>query len=86
MHVHLNDNRIMPERSSENYDKLFKVRTFLVSLKNNSQSFLQPHENVAVDESMIKFKGRSTLKEYLPKKGYNLLAEEQATVEFLKLM
>ncbi|XP_045466594.1 piggyBac transposable element-derived protein 4-like [Harmonia axyridis] len=50
---HLNDNSVIPERSSINYDKLYKLRPFLDSLKNNFQLCLQPHENIAVDESMI---------------------------------
>lgn len=67
-HLHLNDNSVIPPRGSDTYDKLYKVRPFLESLKTNFQACLQPHENIAVDESMIKFKGRSYLKQYMPKK------------------
>lgn len=66
--IHLNDNSIMPQRGHCNYDKLYKVRPFLNSVKQNFNSCLLPHENIAVDESMIKFTGRSSLKQYMPKK------------------
>lgn len=67
-HIHLNDNSVMPVRGNINFDKLYKVKPFLNSLKANFQNCLQPHENVAVDESMIKFKGRVSIKQYMPKK------------------
>ncbi|XP_030751377.1 piggyBac transposable element-derived protein 4-like [Sitophilus oryzae] len=67
-HVHLNDNSVIPARDTINFDKLYKVRPFLDSLKANFRNCLQPHENVAVDESMIKFKGRISIKQYMPKK------------------
>ncbi|CAH1974181.1 unnamed protein product [Acanthoscelides obtectus] len=67
-HIHLNDNSTIPERVSDRYDKLYKVRPLLQFLLENFQSSLQPHEHLAVDEAMIKFKGRSSLKQYLPKK------------------
>lgn len=81
-HIHLNDNSVIPERGSANFDKLYRVRPFLESLRANFQECLQPHENIAMDESMIKFKGRSSLKQYMPKKpvkrGYKVwvLADE----------
>lgn len=81
-HIHLNDNSVIPLRGTANFDKLYKVRPFLDYLKNNFQACLQPHENIAIDESMIKFKGRSSLKQYMPKKpvkrGYKvwMLADE----------
>jgi hypothetical protein len=37
-------------------------------LSRLSQTFAEcytPHQNVAVDESMVKFKGRSTIKQYM---------------------
>lgn len=40
----------------------------LQHLNDNFKTYLLPSSVVAVDESMIKFKGRSTLKQYMPKK------------------
>lgn len=66
--LHINDNVMMPKRGEVGYDKLYKVRPFLVKIKQNFQTYYNPYRIVAVDESMIKFKGRSTLKQYMPKK------------------
>ncbi|KAJ8942608.1 hypothetical protein NQ314_010029 [Rhamnusium bicolor] len=61
--LHLNDNISMPR----NYDKLYKLRPFLSSLEESFQRCLHLHEHVAIDEGMIRFKGRNSLKQYMPK-------------------
>lgn len=66
-HIHLNDISVMPERGSPNFNKLYKVQPFLDMLLKRFQDNFDPGEYIAVDESMIKFKGRSTLKQYMPK-------------------
>lgn len=74
--LHLNDNSVMPLRGDERYDKLYKLRPFLNSIGKTFEENFKPGQILAVDESMIKFKGRSSLKQYLPKKpikrGYKL--------------
>lgn len=66
--IHINDNSLIPDRSSPNFDKLYKVRPLLEHLSNKFAQCLLPSKEVAIDESMIKFKGRSSLKQYMPKK------------------
>ena len=72
--LHLNDNTKMPERDSPSFDKLYKVRQLLDRIRDNSQGTYYPHQQLAVDEAMILFKGCSTLKQYMPlkptKRGY----------------
>jgi hypothetical protein len=51
----------MPTRDSLQFDKLYKVWTLLGRIKDNSQTNYYPHQQLAVDEAMILFKGRSTL-------------------------
>lgn len=63
-HVHLNDNILLPGRNSPNFDKLYKVRPLLDKIQEN----FDPSCSLAIDESIIKFKGRSSIKQYLPKK------------------
>ena len=58
----------MPARGTPGFDKLFKVRPFLESIRANFLSQYVPHKEVAIDEAMIKFKGRSSLKQYMPMK------------------
>lgn len=66
--LHINNNVLMPKRGETGYDKLYKIRPFLTMIKQNFQTYYNPERVVAVDESMIKFKGRSTIKQYMPKK------------------
>lgn len=77
-HLHLNDNSVIPKKGDANYDKLYKVRPFLNLILKNSQAVYNPNRIVAIDESMIKFKGRHSSKQYMPKKpikrGYKVWA------------
>lgn len=68
-HLHLNDNTVQPKHGDDNFDKLYKVRPFLSTLGNNFLAAIKPGQNQAIDESMIKFKGRSSIKQYMPKKS-----------------
>ena len=74
--IHLNDNSLMPDRNSPTYDKLFKVRPFLNMMQENFEKYFNPNCEVAVDESMIIFKRRNSMKQYLPmkpvKRGYKV--------------
>ncbi|KAJ8875661.1 hypothetical protein PR048_023558, partial [Dryococelus australis] len=66
--LHLNDNRALPRPSDVNYDKLYKLQPFLSRVAENFQKNFDSSEIIAVDESTIKFKGRSSLKQYMPNK------------------
>lgn len=68
-HFHLNDNAKEPGRDAQNYDKLYKVRPFIDKLSENYKKFYSPTRKQSIDESMIKFKGRSSLKQYMPQKA-----------------
>lgn len=65
-HLHLNDNSVIPKRGEVNYKKLYKVRPYLNFILKNSQALYNPNRVVAIDESMIKFKGRNSCKQYMP--------------------
>ena len=75
-HLHLNDNSLQPKRGDDKFDKLYKIRPLIVHLSERFLSVFRPGKNQAVDESMVKFKGRSSLKQYMPKKpikrGYKI--------------
>jgi len=66
-HIHLN-NSAMPRKGEPNYDKLYKIKPLLVSLSKTYLKYYKPSEKQAIDESMVKFEGRSTLKQYNPMK------------------
>lgn len=68
----------MPARGTRNFDKLYKIRPLITHFSEvYSQSFT-PSRNVAIDESMIGFKGRTSLKQYMPmkpvKRGFKVWA------------
>ncbi len=66
-YLHFADNNDAPNRNDENRDKLFKMRTLFEKLRQNCLK-IKPEEKNSVDEQIIPFKGRSSLKRYLPKK------------------
>ena len=55
--------------TSDPNDKLRKVRPFITYL-NRKWASVQPGKYISVDESIIRFKGRIFLKQYLPKKRH----------------
>lgn len=74
--VHFADNSVMPGRDSPDYDKLYKVRVLLDTLSETFRSSYGPSKYQSIDESMIRFKGRSFLKQFMPlkpiKRGYKV--------------
>ena len=71
--IHINDNNAMPQG---NKDKLYKLCPLINSLNDNFIMLHNVSRQVSIDESMILFKGRSSLKQYNPmkpiKRGYKL--------------
>ncbi|GFX40951.1 piggyBac transposable element-derived protein 3 [Trichonephila clavipes] len=65
--LHLNDNTLMEKRGDKDFDKLFKLRLLITHLSETFLSISRPSKHHAVDESMVKFKGRNSLKQYMPK-------------------
>lgn len=66
-YIHFNNNEIYPKRGQPNYDKLYKIRLILNYIEDNFTKLYKPNREVAIDEVM-KFKGRSSLKQYLKDK------------------
>lgn len=73
-HLHLSDQSAEPKKGDHNYDKLYKLRPLLDELSRTFKSCWRPGKYQSVDETMIKFKGRSSMKQYMPakpmKRGY----------------
>jgi len=67
-HLHFNDNSLKPKRGEIDYDKLYKIRPLLNCLSETFKKSYRPHQKLAVDESMVKFKGRCTMKQYMQNK------------------
>lgn len=85
--LHINDNLAMPSRTDENYDKLYKVRPLVDRLNNLCQSNASITNSQSIDECMIKFKGRSSLKQYMPmkpvKRGYKVWCRADSSTGYL---
>lgn len=67
--LHFADNEYMPKPGEAGYDRLYKVRPILHELKKNMEKLPEPQLN-SIDEQMIPFKGRNSLKVYIKNKPH----------------
>ncbi|KAH7982303.1 hypothetical protein HPB52_003911 [Rhipicephalus sanguineus] len=75
--LHLNDNDFMPDYGTKDYDRSYKVRPLMDMMNERFLANYTASSHLAVDESMILFKGRSSMKQYMPmkpkiKRGYKV--------------
>jgi len=66
--LHFTDNRNEPDMWDENSDRLWKMRNVLEILNEKFSKFYSPSEHLAVDEVIVKFKGRVIFRQYIHKK------------------
>lgn len=75
-YLHVNDNAKAPKRDDPNFDKLYKLRPMITKLNETFKASFKPNEHQSIDESMVKFKGRNSMKQYNAakpiKRGYKL--------------
>ncbi|CAK1585001.1 unnamed protein product [Parnassius mnemosyne] len=85
--LHVNDNEQMPRRGETGFDKLYKIRPLLDQINQRCQNNARNTRSQSIDESMVKFKGRSTLKQYMPlkpvKRGYKIWARADSKTGYL---
>jgi len=76
----LNDNSEAPKRGENGYDKLYKFRPLIDKLNQEFHRQCVATSSQSIDEAMILFKGRSSLKQYMPmkpiKRGYVLIRQQ----------
>ena len=65
--LHFADNSQRPDEGEE-YDRLWELRTVFDKLNEAYAKFSSPSEHLAVDEVIVKFKGRVNFRQYFPKK------------------
>ena len=84
--VDLNDNRSHLPKEDLNYDKLHKVRSVIENLNRAIREIYKPPNLTAVDESMILYEGRFSLKQYNPmksiKRGYKVWCRADSNTGF----
>lgn len=70
----MNDSSKEPKKGQPNYDKLYKIKPFLDNLLQTYTYYYDPTQYQAIDESIVKFLGRSSMKQYMLmkpiKRGY----------------
>lgn len=62
---HFADNDQAPES-----DRIFKIRNLITKMVHNFQNIMEPEEMMAVDETMVPFRGRLKFKQYIPGKAH----------------
>ena len=67
-YIHFVDNTQLPTRGEPGYDKVGKVKPIIDHCSKVFQDSYHPNCECAIDEAMIPFQGRSTLKQYMPMK------------------
>jgi len=77
-YIHFNDNsKAVTNREDQNYDRYFKVCP-LLNLLREACLKIEPEEKTSIDEQIIQYEGRNSLRQYLPKKpqkwGFKVLA------------
>ncbi|XP_058789674.1 piggyBac transposable element-derived protein 3-like [Phymastichus coffea] len=74
--LHLNDQTKEPKKGEVNFDKLYKIRPFIDRISETYMQYYDPTREQSIDESMVKFKSRNTMKQYMPQKpikqGYKI--------------
>ena len=74
--LHLVDNSTAVRRGDTGFDKLHKIRPLLDIIQQKIKSSYNPHQEVSIDEAMVGFKGRSSLKQYMlmkpTKRGFKI--------------
>ena len=67
-YLHFADNTVLPARGEPGFSRLQKVQPILTAIKERLRSVYSPHCQLSVDEAMVPFKGRSSMKQYMPMK------------------
>ena len=67
-YLHFVDNSTLSPRTSPAYDRLGKIRPVLNHLQSRFSAVYTPGQDFVIDEAMIKFQGRSSMKQYMPMK------------------
>ena len=67
-YLHFTNNDDLIQRGQPGYDRLGKVQPVINAISKSLTDCYNVSKEIVVDEAMIPFQGRSSLKQYLPKK------------------
>ena len=65
--LHVNDNNKAVPRGDPAYDRLHKIQPLLTKINANFQKQAVSSSSQSIDEAMIRFKGQSSFRQYMPK-------------------
>ena len=86
-YLHFVDNSTLAALHTPGYDKLGKIRPIIRMLHDRFRAVCNPAKEISIDEAMIPFKGRSSLKQYLPmkpiKRGIKIWMRADATTGYV---
>ena len=68
LHFVNNQPTTSPQGTPPDPDRLWKIRPVISAVVAACRTLYRPNREVSIDEAMIAFKGRSLMKQYLPKK------------------
>ena len=85
--LHANANQKAVPRNEPGFDKLYKVGPLITHFGKKFQEEYSNTSVQSIDVIMVKFKGRSTMKQYMPgkpvKRGYKIWARSDASTRYL---
>jgi hypothetical protein len=81
--LHFSDSNLQPARTEHAYDPIYKIKPLFDIVRPTYQQWYIPERELSIDESMIKFKGRLSFRQYMPNKpikwGIKVWAECEST-------
>ena len=86
--LHFNDSSPAAVYGTPWYDKLFKIRPIIDAICEKCKSLYNPGKIISIDEAMVKFKGRSSIKQYQPlipiKRGFKVCCRANSTNGYIR--
>ena len=86
-YLHFAYNTSMSSYGTMTYDRSGKIRPVVSYLNSRFLALYNPHCQVSIDKAMVKFKGQSSMKQYMPKKptkrGFKVWMRADATNGFV---
>ena len=86
-YLHFVDNRCISKAGEEGYNRLAKIQPVIDHVRQAFLSKFLPNCQNSIDEAMIKFKGRSTLKQYMPnkpiKRGFKVWVRADSLIGYI---
>ena len=83
------DNATIVPHGEPRYDCLARVRPVIAAIKDTFLSICHPHRDNTIDEAMIKIKGLSALKQFVPlkptKRGFKVWVRADSVIGYISV-